>query len=1072
MPSCLARKNLFFLQAILTCCQLFSQKIISQTTQDNFPFNHIEYITSAQGLNDGEITAATQDRNGFMWFATSSGLNRFDGYSFRSYSYRPDDPGSPSTGYFSSLTEDKNGILWMRSNYQGVYSFDPYQEKFTKYTHQPGNGNSLTGNWVSTMDLEGDSIIWAATINRLRLERLDPKTKSFTHVNTSDIYSSFSSDSDRFISCIVTDKPNRPNETQQNLWLVSSPDRSSPRTIVSLFETKTRKVAEEYDFPFPAHFSVDAFAPGKIKTDVIWFGSDDNGIYGFNTLTRKFIIIKPGHPCRSTSGHLIVSGIFTACYPVMEDHDGNLWTTNDDNEIVYYDRKNSRFYFKLIPGDKVRFIHQPPRIFEDHGQKVWLCTNNGLITVDTRQKKIYTCRHIDNDPTSVSGDFVYGIKRVKNGPLFVGSGNALDTFDRKARSFSRFPLSVSGKGIDNSGIWIIYEDSKNNIWFAGYPRTICYNRSTKNSRQYETFMSDSGRVASEQCVGFIEDRKGRYWVGQFVNGLYSLDPATGKVRGIQVEDKPNSLSTNSLSVFFQDSKGVIYMNGWDGGFIAFNPDSETFKIYHHDPKDPTSVSNDNDHVFLEAKNGLIWFGSFGGGINVFNPATGKFKAFTTKDGLAHNSVSSLIADKNGNYWAGTFGGLSCFHLPDDPFDPRCKIKFRNYDVNDGLPSNQLNWSSAFCDTDGTLYFGTRGQGLFYFNPDSLKDNDFVPPVYITEFKLKNKLVSVHDSNSVLRSPVEFTREIKLNYKQNIISFSFAALNYTHAEKNQYAYTLEGYDKDWIYTDASKRFANYTNLDPKTYTFKVKGSNNDGKWNDIPTEIKITITPPFWQTTWFAILVAVTALGVVYAFYRYRIGQILLLQRIRNKIASDLHDDIGSTLNSISVYSEVAKKDAARKDFALNMIGESSRKIIDSMSDIVWSINPENDSFDKIIFRMRSLTYNLLKAKKIDCTFKADEGLAAVKLPMNTRRNFYLIFKEALNNLVKYSKAERANVALMYENRQVVLIVRDDGVGFDVFGKYNGNGLNNIRKRAREINARLNIESANGAGTTVELSFKI
>ena len=205
---------------------------------------------------------------------------------------------------------------------------------------------------------------------------------------------------------------------------------------------------------------------------------------------------------------------------------------------------------------------------------------------------------------------------------------------------------------------------------------------------------------------------------------------------------------------------------------------------------------------------------------------------------------------------------------------------------------------------------------------------------------------------------------------------------------------------------------------------------------------------------------------------YKTRQVLRLQDIRNKIAADLHDDIGSTLNSISVYSEVARKDAARKDFALKMIGESSRKIIDSLSDIVWSINPENDNFDKITLRMRSLSHNLLKAKKIECIFRADESLNELKLPMEIRRNFYLIFKEVLNNLVKYSQATRASFILTHDDREVNIIIRDDGVGFDVSAKHNGNGLNNIRRRANEINARLNIESASGAGTTVELNLTV
>lgn len=311
----------------------------------------------------------------------------------------------------------------------------------------------------------------------------------------------------------------------------------------------------------------------------------------------------------------------------------------------------------------------------------------------------------------------------------------------------------------------------------------------------------------------------------------------------------------------------------------------------------------------------------------------------------------------------------------------------------------------------------------------------------------------------------------MSYKQNVITFEFAALNYLHPEKNLYAYKLEPFNKDWVYTDASKRFANFTNLDPGEYILKVKGSNNDGLWNPVEASLKLIITPPFWQTWWFrAVLLMAVALAV-YGFYRYRLRHILKLQNIRNKIAADLHDDIGSTLNSISVYSEVAKKDPARQTHALNMIGESSRKVIDAMSDIVWTINPENDGFEKVILRMRSLSYNLLKAKKIDFIFKADENLNDIKLSLEARRNFYLIFKEVLNNLVKYSRAGRVSISLESKSNTLTLLIRDDGVGFDIAQKYNGNGLINMKKRAIEMNGQLIIDSGADIGTSILLIFK-
>jgi two-component sensor histidine kinase len=433
---------------------------------------------------------------------------------------------------------------------------------------------------------------------------------------------------------------------------------------------------------------------------------------------------------------------------------------------------------------------------------------------------------------------------------------------------------------------------------------------------------------------------------------------------------------------------------------------------------------------------------------------------------------SIVEDNNGNYWLGTDNGISCFTPPENPFDEKIKIRFRNYTQSDGLPSRETDGFNAFKDKDGALFFGTKNAGFFSFHPEELVDNSFIPPVYITAFKLFNKPVEPNAKDSILKLPIELTKEIILAYNQNVIAFEFAALNFFHPERNQYAYMLEGYDKDWIYTDASKPFVDYTNLDPREYIFKVKGSNNDGVWNDIPATIKLIITPPFWQTWWFRILVVLAVSAVIYGFYRNRINQILLLQKIRNKIAADLHDDIGSTLNSISVYSEVAKKDPSQQNFALDMIGESSRKVIESMSDIVWSINPENDGFDKIILRMRSLSYNLMKAKKIEFTFRTDETLHEIKLPMEMRRNFYLIFKEAMNNLVKYSHAQRASVLLTRNNREITCVIHDDGIGFDVSAKFNGNGLNNIRRRAKEIEARLNIESKKGMGTNIGLIMNV
>ena len=1035
-----------------------SQTNSSLFSNNNFPFDHIEFYNSTNGLNGNEVSWMTQDKNGFLWFITDNALNRFDGYTFQSFGYHPNDTNSISTGWYFGLIEDKNGMLWFPDGFRGLHSFNPRRQKFMRYPHQNGIKNSQDYNHIYSMEIEGDSILWIAT--PAGLDKFDPQSGSYTNYINYKEYPQAPFD---LISCIWLDKGDRSGSGSHTVWLATNKGLSS-------FNTKTGRIEANYNLPFlshPSQMNGSVNLNGRSKT--IWIGSDDNGIYGFNTGNKQFIQIRSRQKCRNPHRHINGSNHQNGYFMVTEDNEGNLWTTNDNNEIVFYDQSKRDFFYLHLPESKVCFLDLPPYIFQDNNQKIWICTATGIIAVDKKKRVFYSFQNEAHNPGSLSGNFICSIYRDKEGSFFA-SADALDIFNNTSGSFTRFYFKSDEKKINNYGTWDIYEDSKDNLWFAGNYGLYLYNQKS-NTSKFLKLRSDSQTVVNGRLIGIIEDNKGRYWATSYGYGLYNFDPISGKTRVFTATNNPNSLSTNDLTTIYKDSKGNLYIGTWQGGLILFDPDTEKFTIYHHDPEDPASVSNESTHLFHETKNGLVWFGTLGGGLNVFNPITQKFKAFTSDDGLAHNSISSIQEDRNGDLWVSTRGGgISRFTPPNDPFSSNCQITFRNFDLSDGLASNQFNMNSSFCDKDGTIYFGSRGAGLIFFHPDSIKENKKGPPIYITDISIHNKQISIGEKD-VLDIPIEFTKEIKLNYRQNIISFTFAALNYLHPEKNKYAYMLENYDENWIIVDASKRFANYTNLNPGTYTFKVKASNNDGIWNDTPTELRILISPPFWQTASFKIFIILAILGAVFLVYKYRLHQILKLQKMRNKIAADLHDDIGSTLNSISVYSEVAKKDPGRRDYALSMIGESSRRIIDSMSDIVWTINPQNDSFDKIVFRMKSLTYSLLKAKKIECTFKSDDELNDLNLSMEIRKNFYLIFKEALNNLVKYSEASRASIHVTRENRIITFIIRDNGIGFISDSSNFGNGINNMKRRAAEINGELYIESAPGSGTSVQLNLK-
>ena len=372
-------------------------------------------------------------------------------------------------------------------------------------------------------------------------------------------------------------------------------------------------------------------------------------------------------------------------------------------------------------------------------------------------------------------------------------------------------------------------------------------------------------------------------------------------------------------------------------------------------------------------------------------------------------------------------------------------------------------SKPLVNDDGEMIFMASGtnQGFLSFKLDSAIERRKPGIVNFSFIKLDNRNLSV---DSLMKSG-----GLILKYNgYNNIQTAFSDYSVFDANRTSYQYVLyKSGDTVWN-TINEKPELSFSDLSPGKYQLLLRAANVYDDYSEKVSALKINILPPYWQTWWFRALGIVTVVLVFYVLYRYRVHQLKRLQIIRNNIASDLHDDIGSTLNSISIYSEVAKQQAGREIPALDMIGATSRKIIESMSDIVWTINPENDSFEKIIVRMRSFAHQLLKAKKVEYTFEVDEKLNSIALPMQVRKNFYLVFKEAITNVVKYSEASRVSILLFEKNKTILLKIRDNGKGIPVNAQTLGNGLMNMTKRAKEISAELNIISANGGGTEIEL----
>lgn len=529
--------------------------------------------------------------------------------------------------------------------------------------------------------------------------------------------------------------------------------------------------------------------------------------------------------------------------------------------------------------------------------------------------------------------------------------------------------------------------------------------------------------------------------------------------------KPEVYEYDFMQCIYED-KDRMWL-GSVNGLFRFDIRTNAMKQYLYQPSHTASISNNfilcisND---AEQPEKYLWIGTKGGGLNRLDKTTGAFTHYTTKNGLANNVVYGILPDERGNLWLSTNKGLSQFNTSTE--------HFRNFDISDGLQSNEFN-RYAYCKTGERLLVFGGINGLNYFNPADIKP---LPPpeVVITGFRLFNRPVDFKQPGAPLNKDISFTDSVVLRYKQNVITFQFAAMDYRKGGNARYRYKMEGFDKDWIYAGKARE-ATYTNLDPGAYTFMVQGSFDDAAWSRRYTSLTLIIIPPWWRTWWFYSLVVTLTLSITYALYRYRLAQLLKLERVRNRIARDLHDEVGSSISTIAIYSKIVKEHLGSSTFnnepLLKKITDNANEIMESMSDIVWNINTRNDAFDQIIIRMREHAHQLFEAKGYNLHFGFDEHLNNMKMEMERRRDFYLIYKEALNNIAKYANGKNVWINLSTSNAQISLTIRDDGRGFDRDTiRKTSNGLTNMQHRAGVLHGLLEINSAPGEGTEIRLIF--
>lgn len=784
-------------------------------------FKQFDYLTVTDGLPHNTVYCLMQDRHGFIWAGTQDGLVRYDGYECRVFKQKDEALSFFSSKSVHCILEDKQGNLWVGTQTHGINFRDVKTGQFRNLssdaTFQP-----LEKAWVKHLFEDREGRIWIGTIGA-GLWCFEPKTKKLRHFDKNN-----SSLNNNAISRITQDKNGR-------IWIGAS------GVGIFYFDEKQQsfrplhaKTAGDTDF---ASFRKTFFTD---KQGNLWVGTEGSGLYRIrlSDLQIQRFSMRDG----LTSNNIM---------SIAQNDQGELILATDGGGLNIFDPKTATFS-SILYGKAQGKLNSNAlyEIMIDRDDNVWVGTYNGGINVFKPHKTHFEAfTWTGNKAGELSHRSVLSINETRNGQIFVGTdGGGLNVFNKNTKLFSVIPNQPVGYG---NVVKSIFEDTKKRLWLGYFGDGLSlFEPQSRRFRHFRTNPNDSLSIGGNNVWSITEDRTGQLWVGILGGGLARLDNAeTGQFKRFNYQaNNPLTISSDDITVVFADRNNQIWAGTDTEGVNLLDRKTGRFTRFFHEKGSDKSLSTNDVRCIFQDSKGRLWIGTESGGLNLWL-GNGQFEHFTVQNGLISNAIMNILEDKNGFLWLSTFKGIT-------RFEPQTK-KCLNFDFskNPYLNANQFNQATGVKDSEGVLFFGGIN-GLTLIRPDDIQFLNTQPRVVFTDFKIFNQSVAIGkqpDGRIILDKDLEEAAEIHLSYADNVFSIAFASLDFTNPLNNQYAYQMEGFDRSWRTTNGEQRLITYTNLDPATYTFRVKGTNNNGVWSPEKT-LKIVIDPPFWQTWWFKMIV--------------------------------------------------------------------------------------------------------------------------------------------------------------------------------------------------------------------------
>jgi signal transduction histidine kinase/ligand-binding sensor domain-containing protein/DNA-binding response OmpR family regulator len=1019
---------------------LYSFVLSAQSLQNESASIHFNRLNTADGLSNSNVYDLIQDHLGFLWFTTEDGLNRFDGYEFKIFRHEPKNENSisdnsiwailedsdykiwigtqrgglnrfdPITGKFTNwkiksdqteensitvIYEDRKNFIWIGTYKSGLYKFDQSSGKIENWQYIPGNYKSLSNNYVTSIAEDNKGNIWVGTY--YGLNRFNPQSNENEFIRYYSDQNDFSTISNNLVWNLSKSK------IDPNLIWIGTADGLTRLEIPKETAIEEKIIFSRVKISNPDNLQFGATAGSVLEeiienNTILWIDSFA-GLVRLNTNSGRIdrFISDKDDPNSISNNHI---------HGMIKDKSGVLWLATP-NGISFYSSKGMKFNNILSGKNRIVNLKKLYKIdvtamIQTSGDRIWIGTEKGLFNIS----KI--------ESNSKTDDNIFEIKKV--------------------------PSS------ENLNIWSLSQGNANVLWIGTYGSGLFRLDIAANRLEPVRFYNKKNILPSINYTKVVYCDSNCIWIGLWGPGLARFNSITGEYK-IWYNDAndPNSLSYNDVWSIHKDKKGRIWIGTNGGGLNLFeNINKGKFIRWTAEENKPGCLSSNSIYTIYESQiknysqdpdQTILWIGT-NNGLNKFviNNSNEKEKLsvnisyYTTKDGLADNSIKSIIEDDDGNLWLGTSFGISLFNAE--------KNTFLNFDADDGIIGSDFNFSSALHYDDGTIFMGSS-EGLNYFNPKEIVQSKYAPPIEVTDFQIFNKSVSIGE-NSLLKKGILYTKEIIIPYSQNVFSFQIAALDFNSPQSIQYKYIMEGFDNDWV-NSQSRRFITYTNLNPGTYFFKVKSTNSDGIWNENIKTIKILITPPWWQTEWAILLYAVIFILGIWGIIKFQNNRTKLRAELRMREFESNH---------------LREIESMKSRFFANLSHEFRTPLMlikGPVEQLLHGRIKENiTEYYKMLFRNTEKLQHL-----IDQLLELSQ-LESASIPLNlNKQNLVSLLRGFTNSFIQL--AVQKNISLTFQSDEENIIASIDK---DKFEKIINNLLNNAFKftgNSGNISVRLSVE---------------